>query len=185
MIHSLFTGLKDTVSVKAVYQLLFAYVFGSTLWGSFIAGFIAYRALPKQQFGLLQSRIFPIFFSTSTAVTATLFAIWATVHSDVREDSFNFQKPAVTQAWVLMFAVLSHATNLFYFGPETSRIMFQRHKLERSEKKQYNDPTASPEMKQLNKQFGALHGISSLVNLLSFLCLVVHGVWIGNRSVAL
>lgn len=84
-------------------------------------GFIAYRTLPKQQFGLLQSKTFPIFFSTSTAVTATLFAIWATIHVDVREDSFNFQKSVVMQAWVLMFSVISHAMNLFYLAPETTR----------------------------------------------------------------
>lgn len=81
--------------------------------------------------------------------------------------------------------------------------MFQRHKLERAEKKQYSDPTASGhlsklrsrllisrrqasvEMKALNRQFGALHGISSLINLLSFLCLFAHGVWIGSRTAAL
>lgn len=57
MIQSVFAALKDAASIKVVYQLLFAYVFGSSkssrfsqlqnvittllvlaLWGSFIAG---------------------------------------------------------------------------------------------------------------------------------------------------
>lgn len=39
-------------------------------------------------------------------------------------------------------------------------------------------------MKALNKTFGSLHGISSLLNLASVLALGFHGLWIGNYGVA-
>jgi hypothetical protein len=35
-------------------------------------------------------------------------------------------------------------------------------------------------MKALNRQFGSLHGISSLFNLASVIALGIHGLWIGN-----
>lgn len=38
-----------------------------------------------------------------------------------------------------------------------------RHKLERESGTKYSDPNPSAEMKALNKQFGMLHGISSLI----------------------
>lgn len=41
----------------------------------------------------------------------------------------------------------------------------------------------SEEMKALNKRFGALHGISSLLNLGAVLALGFHGLWIGNYGV--
>ena len=185
MIETVVQVIQITLQPKVIYQLLFSYVFGATLWGSFFAGFIAFRALPRQQFGLLQSRLFPIFFSSAAGVTATLLGIWAAIHEEVRTDTFNPKSPVVLQAWILAITVLCYSSNLFYLGPKTSEIMFQRHRLERAEKKQYSDPTASAEMKALNKQFGALHGISSLINLFSFFCLVAHGVWIGSRGNAL
>lgn len=39
-------------------------------------------------------------------------------------------------------------------------------------------------MKALNKSFGALHGISSLLNLGTIFALGFHGLWIGNAGVA-
>jgi hypothetical protein len=54
--------------------------------------------------------------------------------------------------------------------------MFQRHKLERSEGKSYQDAGVSDQMKALNKSFGVLHGVSSLLNLCSVLALGFHGL---------
>ncbi|KAG9078867.1 hypothetical protein FS749_009078 [Ceratobasidium sp. UAMH 11750] len=177
MIQTIIVAMGDALQLRVVYQLLYAYLFGSS--------FIAFRALPRQQFGMLQFKTFPIFFSTSTAITALLLSIWTMSHPEVRATPLNLGSPVVLQAWFLISALVSHGLNLLYLGPKTSEVMFERHKLERSEKKQSSDPTASAEMKALNKQFGVLHGISSLVNLLSFLCMLSHGVWIGSRSTAL
>ncbi|CAE6468636.1 unnamed protein product [Rhizoctonia solani] len=185
MIQTALEAIKATLQVRALYQLLYSYVFGATLWGSFIAGFIAFRAIPRQQFGLLQSRTFPVFFSTSTGVTTTLLGIWIGTHKEILVDIFDLSSPAVIQAWVLASAATCNAVNLVYLGPKTTETMFKRHKLERAEKVQYSDPAASAEMKALNKQFGALHGISSLLNLFSLFCLAVHGVCIGNSTHAL
>ncbi|QRW00387.1 hypothetical protein RhiJN_28405 [Ceratobasidium sp. AG-Ba] len=186
MIQTVIGAMKAIMQLRVLYQLLYSYVFGATLWGSFIQGFIAFRALPRQQFGMLQFKTFPVFFSTSTAITAALLGIWAASHPEVRAAPLDLgSSPVVAQAWLLAFTVISHASNLLYLGPKTSEVMFERHKLERAEKKQYSDPTASAEMKALNKSFGMLHGISSLVNLFSFLCMLAHGVWLGSRNEAM
>lgn len=54
--------------------------------------------------------------------------------------------------------------------------MFERHRLERSEGKSYSDPEVSDKMKTLNKTFGKLHGVSSLLNLGAVLALGFHGL---------
>ena len=79
--------------------------------------------------------------------------------------------------------------------------MFERDKLEREEGKSYQDPQvralsykvshvevlivlqASDKMKSLNKRFGMLHSISSLVNLGVLLSLIFHGLWIANFDI--
>jgi hypothetical protein len=78
--------------------------------------------------------------------------------------------------------------------------MFQRHKLEKEEGKTYNEPGVSDKMKALNKTFGMLHGVSSLLNLGAVFALLFHGLvrntnavdtawtnilpqWIGNAGV--
>ena len=58
--------------------------------------------------------------------------------------------------------------------------MFQRHKLEKAEGKQYTDEGVSAEMKALNKKFAQAHGISSMFNLDALIALIFHGLWIGR-----
>jgi len=56
-------------SSPAPYHLLsYASVTGITLWHSFIGGPIAFKVLPRQQFGMLQSKLFPIYFSLQSVL---------------------------------------------------------------------------------------------------------------------
>lgn len=41
----------------------------------------------------------------------------------------------------------------------------------------------SSDMKTLNAKFARLHGYSSLANLVAFLSLAFHGLWIGNYGI--
>lgn len=48
-------------------------------------------------------------------------------------------------------------------------------------KKSYDPPPHSQEMVALNKKFGKLHGISSVLNLATFIATVVYGVTLSTR----
>jgi hypothetical protein len=48
-------------------------------------------------------------------------------------------------------------------------------------KKSYDAPPHSQEMLALNRQFGMLHGISSLLNMATFVATVVYGVTLSSR----
>lgn len=48
-------------------------------------------------------------------------------------------------------------------------------------KKSYDAPPHSQEMTALNKQFGMLHGVSSLLNLGSFIATVAYGFTLASR----
>ena len=64
------------------------------------------------------------------------------------------------------------------------RVMFRRHKLEKAEGKAYNEAGVSAEMKNINKLFWQLHGISSLLNLGSFILLAFHGLWLAKHGIS-
>lgn len=53
--------------------------------------------------------------------------------------------------------------------------------VKRDGKEWYAEGPHSDEMKALNKQFGMAHGISSLLNLTTFLALLAYGFTLGGR----
>ena len=66
--------------------------------------------------------------------------------------------------------------NLVYFEPQTTKVMYQRHIVERrlntgheigilKPKDPNHQAHNDPELRQLSKQFGTLHGMSTLFNL--------------------
>ncbi|KAG1885662.1 hypothetical protein F4604DRAFT_1878310 [Suillus subluteus] len=167
------TSLLGTLSPKGVYILGFGWLYGMSVWVSFFGGIIALRALPRHQFGALQHKTFPIYFSSSIGLSSAF---------PLRAD--------VAQAYVLGTVIALQSCNQLVVGPMTSRqvecsytnvsTMFQRHKLEKEEGKDYNEPGVSSQMKALNAKFGMLHGISSLANLGAVIALTCHGLWIGS-----
>lgn len=72
--------------------------------------------------------------------------------------------------------------NWLFVGPATVRTMRERkHQETRDGKKSYDAGPHSPEMQRLNKEFGILHGISTLVNMAGLLAMVWYGVVLSER----
>jgi len=177
------SSLKGLFSVNGVYILLYAWLFGMALWITFFGGVIAYKALPRHQFGALQHRTFPVYFVISIVLSSSLIALWTLSHPDVITHIYHPNVADVAQVYALAIVMIGQSANYFVIGPLTSRTMFQRQKLEKEEGKIYSDPGVSSEMKALNAKFGQLHGISSLANLGAVIALGFHGLWIGNAGV--
>ncbi|CCM01621.1 uncharacterized protein FIBRA_03682 [Fibroporia radiculosa] len=165
---------------KSLYLIGYAWLLGMSIWVSFFAGPIAFRALPRHQFGALQHRIFPVYFVMSIIMSSGLLALWTRSHPAVLAHLSQPLVADVAQAYSLASVLLFQGANYFVVGPLTSKTMFQRQKLEKEEGKAYNEAGVSTAMKALNSRFGMLHGASSLANLFSVVVLLFHGLWIGN-----
>ncbi|ANB13515.1 hypothetical protein AWJ20_1810 [Sugiyamaella lignohabitans] len=153
-----------TLSSVAPYHLLvYSALFGATSYQSFYAGIVAYKVLPLNQFATLQSHIFPAYFTFQAAASAFLLLT----------PPFAFGAAAYT---ALGGSLTGGIINAAYLGPKSNRIKTQRDARVELEGKSYKDPTASDEMKKLNKQFGATHGISVLLNLIGWAGLVFYGI---------
>ena len=162
--------------------------------------------IARQQFGNLQHRTFPIYFTISMGLASSLLGLWTYAHPAVLQAWAEPLRVDVFQAYTLTSVILAQGLNYFIIGPMTSkyvyylllcspstspwvrgaeeyllcRCMFERHKLEKEEGKAYNEQGVSDKMKSLNRKFAQLHGWSSLANLSAVIVLILHGLCIGN-----
>jgi len=174
--------LLNLFSIESVYVLAYSWLFGMSVWVSFFGGVIAFKSLPRPMFGALQHRVFPVYFAVSIVLSSGMLGVWTWTHPDVITHILRPNVADVAQAYALATVFICQSANHFVIGPLVSKVMFQRHKLEKEEGKSYNEDGVSVEMKALNIKFGSLHGVSSLANLSAVLALGFHGLWLGNLS---
>lgn len=120
--ETLMTGLR------LVHLLVFATVYGSSIWVNFIGGHVLARAIPRQQFGFLQSKLYPVYFST----VACGLAICLLAHSAVHP----WRSSAKAQRWAdcnLIFSLLLTLANMLYFEPLATKTLFERLRMEKEE----------------------------------------------------
>ncbi|ORY86986.1 hypothetical protein BCR37DRAFT_385427 [Protomyces lactucae-debilis] len=162
--------LRQATSLSTLHIFSYGILSGTTIWHTFINGPLAYKTLPRQQFGALQKRLFPTFFTLQTVTGA--FCAWT-----------SYIAPASTWNEVVALSVVatSGLLNLLLIGPWTTRIMDERHKLERSTNTKYTDTDISPDMSRLNLRFGIAHSVSSIVNLAALGGILAQTVHLGAR----
>ncbi|KAI0308628.1 hypothetical protein OF83DRAFT_1273655, partial [Amylostereum chailletii] len=130
-------SFTELASINGAYSLGFAFLYGMSVWVSFFAGVIAYRALPRQQFGALQHRVFPVYFNLTILFSGGLLGLWTYTHPDVLAYATNPLVPDVAQAYTLLTIVILQSINSLVIGPLTSKTMFKRHRQEKEEGKAY------------------------------------------------
>ncbi|GAA97413.1 uncharacterized protein L969DRAFT_94467 [Mixia osmundae IAM 14324] len=184
---SLRNSLGVFTSAAGIHQLANSYLFGVTVWHTFFNGPIAYKTLPRMQFGNLQSKLFPVYFASASAAAAIALATFIKIHPEIRSSVWSFSRGPTFQAWTIGAGVLLPSLlNWAAIGPWVTGIMFERHRLEKREGKAYTDPEPSEEMKTLNSRFITAHSVSSIVNLVVVIALAWHTAWTGanGRSTA-
>lgn len=144
-----------------IHLLSFSAWFGCSVWVSFVAGLVMFKNLPRHVFGRLQAKLFPAYFWFSALTMAVAM---------LSSHALGWKMEALG----LIFG--SILLNLVYLEPKTTNVMFLRHKVERRLGTgnevgiiKPKDPVKAndPELKKLSKQFGMLHGISTLLNLIA------------------
>lgn len=114
-------GFLPSTAVRFVHMLAFGTWFGTLAWTSFIFGIVAFRNLPRQTFGRLQSKLFPKYFALSAAAPAIMLA------------TLNYATggaPPVKEMYLLGISLVGSVLNLLWTEPAATRVMFQRYDLE-------------------------------------------------------
>ncbi|KAG2441228.1 hypothetical protein HYH02_010071 [Chlamydomonas schloesseri] len=143
---------------------------GAQLWNTFFVGITMFKNLPRQTFGKVQSKLFPQYFAlTAGSNLLALATLWLAGAGTT---------PAGTRALVALgVSLVGLLANWLYLEPICTDLMFQRYDIENLPEKTDAD---KDKIAALYKQFGKWHGISSLVNLVSFCVVVAHGWYLAS-----
>lgn len=158
------TSFLPAAGLGFAHVLTYSFWAGTLMWTSFVFGIVAFKNLPRQTFGHLQSKLFPLYFTLSTAAPTLLLA---TLHYATGG--------AIPQKQLVLLGIsaVSSLLNLFVVEPLATKVMFERYELENS---YFRDEAA---ISNLKKSFGKFHGISSLLNLATLVCCIGHGYFLG------
>ncbi|KIW06200.1 uncharacterized protein PV09_02678 [Verruconis gallopava] len=171
-------GLAAFTSPIAWHILSYGTVLGTSVFNTFFQGIVAFKVLPRPSFSVLQQKLFPYYFALQTGLpVASLLSFPTSSLSNLTAGDNLWQ---VTMP--LTLSALLGATNWLVLGPWTTSVIKQRkHQETRDGKKYYDDGPKSAEMQKLNKTFAALHGVSSLVNLVDIFVMVYYGFVLAGR----
>lgn len=136
---------------------------------SYIVSPIAFKYLPREEFGNLQNKVFPVYFIGQTAAPLLLGAT----------------SPVLCNLALSLLGVslVAGALNYFWCLPVCKSIKDERSKLVADKKHEHivdGETKPTDEYTALNKQFGKYHGFSSLFNLVSLVTLGVYGVLLAR-----
>lgn len=142
--------------MKAALNLLvFSVAFGGGVVHLYVVLPLAFKHLPRAEFGRLQNKVFPTYFLGQTALPLVL-ALTAPV-------AWRAAAP------FLAVSALAGALNYFWFLPVCQQIKRQR------------DAAQGAELERLTKRFGMYHGFSSLANLVLLAGLAGYGYIVAGR----
>lgn len=111
--------LANTITARPENSL--GTVLGSTVWHSFIGGPIAYLSLPRQQFGHLQSRLFPRFFALQSLSALALLGLYSR-RPGGGELVRTFWRHGNKTVWALVVMASSGFANWLFVGPLTTGV---------------------------------------------------------------
>ncbi|EMR68365.1 hypothetical protein MGN70_010983 [Eutypa lata] len=178
----------------APYHIIsYGTLLGTQVFHTFINSVSSFRVLERPQFAILQRAVFPWYFGIQTvapvvlALTypgiggrSVLAALEAGASVYDRSVAGVLQQPGAVLA-PLAVACVTGLANWAYFLPETNKLTARRRVQETKDgKRSYDAPPHSEEMAALNKRFGQLHGLSSLLNVVTLVATVAYGFHLSS-----
>ncbi|KAK7404215.1 hypothetical protein VNO78_04906 [Psophocarpus tetragonolobus] len=183
-----FLGIESLNSFMGFANLLgFSTAYGMCVWVTFISSYVQSRAMPRQQFAVVQSKIYPVYFrAMSYCVSLALFA-------------HVLRHNHLLQAYNLVASLVTLFVNSLYLEPRASKLMFERIKIEKEEgrgmtrARSPSDPidkepstTADQDavrsrIIKLNDKLKKLNSSSSFLNILNLMSLTWHLVYLAQQ----
>ncbi|KAL0908274.1 hypothetical protein M5K25_022762 [Dendrobium thyrsiflorum] len=205
-VHVLHGATRAARSAASAAHLFgFACAFGTCVWVTFASSHVLASALPRQQFGIVQSRIYPVYFGAmASGVGAAVVAFFIGSGWQTAADK--------AQGYNLLAVLATVMVNMLYLEPRATKAMFERMKLEKEDAKGRDiadsgvepavmGPRATPvgleqttkvsetmevetvksRMSRANKTLRRLNTCSSFLNVLSLMALSWHLVYLAQR----
>ncbi|KAH7418260.1 hypothetical protein BKA64DRAFT_654029 [Cadophora sp. MPI-SDFR-AT-0126] len=171
----------------APYHIIsYGTLLGTQFFQTFVGGIVSYKALARPQFSQLQQKLFPVYFGIQTTLPVVVALTYPASKLGLGTSSGLYGVFADVNRWSVLIPIatifVTSLANMALVGPATTKIMRERKHQETRDGKKYYDPAPhSEEMQKLNKAFGSMHGMSSLLNLTGFIATLWYGVSLAAR----
>ncbi|XP_060882547.1 transmembrane protein 205 [Labrus mixtus] len=168
---------EPTDLVKVLHLLALSFSWGMQVWVSFIAGFALVWQVPLHTFGLVQSKLFPVYFYCLMGSSGVSLALYAVYHP---RDLLDWHESL--QMALYFVALVMAGLNARWFGPAATEVMFQMREVEKehglgnqiglsTQREAYAKlKEQDPKYRAYKSTFGRYHGLSNLCNLLGVIC---------------
>lgn len=168
---------EPTDLFKVLHLLVLSFSWGMQVWVSFIAGFALVKQVSLHTFGLVQSKLFPVYFYCLLGCNVVSLAVYAVHHPRELLDWHESMQMAL-----YLVALIMASLNAQWFGPAATEVMFQIREVEEehglgnqiglsSQKEAYAKlKEQDPKYRAHKRTFGRYHGLSNLCNLIGFIC---------------
>ena len=150
------------------HLILYSIAFGGSAFYSYVASPIAFKTLTKDQFSILQSKVFPWFFTMQSVAPVAL--------------ALTLPVPLSTPGYyVLGTSSIMGLINLYGLLPWNRLVKIKRHDLQKKFEmgqltKDQFDSLDAP----LKKEFGKAHGLSLLFNMGHILAMFTYGCYLTS-----
>ncbi|XP_020555212.1 transmembrane protein 205 [Oryzias latipes] len=168
---------EPTDLVKVFHLLVLSFTWGMQVWVSFIAGFVLVTQVTRHTFGLVQSKLFPVYFYCLLGCNFVSLAVYAVYHP---RELLDWHESV--QILLFFVSLITAGLNAQWFGPAATEVMFQMRAVEEehglgnqvglsSQREEYAKlREQDPKYRAYKSSFGRYHGLSSLCNVLGFIC---------------
>ncbi|KAH0776372.1 hypothetical protein KY290_007783 [Solanum tuberosum] len=131
--RDVFTYIFSLGNLRHVMRLMhllgFAVAYGMCIWVTFVSSYVLARALPRQQFAVVQSKIYPVYFKAMAYCVGPAFI----GHFLSQKRWFYANLGEAVQGFNLLASISMLLANLLYLEPRATKVMFERLKLEKEE----------------------------------------------------
>ncbi|KAM0032589.1 hypothetical protein Hdeb2414_s0016g00476701 [Helianthus debilis subsp. tardiflorus] len=151
---------RDKVDAVAglIHMLGYSTAYGMCVWVTFISSYILGRYLPKQQFGLVQSRIYPVYFKAMAyCVSAALLGHLASGKTAALATLTG--SPGLS----LLSALLMVLANMILLEPRATKTMYERMKTDKEEGRGVVTPTQDEVLGPRPARGGVVEGSATVV----------------------
>lgn len=139
--------------LRFIHLFTFVFWYGALLYFTFVQAPVLFKALPRETFGLVQSKLFPSYYLISYIAGAFLVVSYHLLHP-----LKDYSPQDCVKITALCLMLLFSLAQGLWMGPQVGKL-----RLERQAAEQAKD---TAKVEALSKEFGKAHGISSLLNLI-------------------
>lgn len=155
--------------LRFVHYFAFIFWYGTLLYFTFIQAPILFKGLPRETFGLVQSKLFPVYYLISYLCGTLLVVTYHLLHP-----LKNYVTQDCVKITALCLMLLFSLGQGLWIGPKVSQLRLERQTAEEAKD--------ASKIEAVTRQFGKVHGISSLFNLVVILSGTIYLVYWFRES---